>query len=74
MEKEPYSIGESAPNDNGDAHYAEPSADKHGQIAEAAELYGNLQTAEEYGYVTRGYVELCCNPVRREPNNNLFLG
>ena len=25
-------------------------------IGEAADMYGDLDTAEEYGYVTRGYV------------------
>ena len=30
---------------------------EHGKsIGEAADIYGDLQTAEEYGYVTRGYV------------------
>lgn len=66
MEKEQYSIGESPPNDNDNA---ETKADKHGQIAEAAELYGNLQTAEEYGYVTRGYVEPA--EIRRTRTNNI---
>ena len=26
------------------------------QLDEAADMYGNLETAEEHGYVTRGYV------------------
>ena len=25
-------------------------------LGEAADMYGNLETAEEHGYVTRGYV------------------
>ena len=30
--------------------------DKGIRIGEAADMYGDLDTAEEYGYVTRGYV------------------
>lgn len=26
------------------------------RMGEAADMYGDIQTAEEYGYVTRGYV------------------
>jgi amino acid transporter len=39
-------------------HYVDPSGieSKEGRITEAAALYGDIQTAEEYGYVTRGYV------------------
>lgn len=39
--------------------YVEPSGieSKQSRISEAAALYGDIQTAEEYGYVTRGYVE-----------------
>lgn len=58
-EKEQYHIGES-PDYNGHAHatYVDPPGveSKQGRILEAGELYGNIQTAEEYGYVTRGYV------------------
>jgi len=31
-------------------------AGRHGRLNEAADLYGNAAEAEEYGYVTRGYV------------------
>lgn len=31
---------------------------KDGRIAEAADVYGNIATAEEYGYVKRGYAAL----------------
>ncbi|RFU29133.1 hypothetical protein B7463_g7206, partial [Scytalidium lignicola] len=37
--------------------YIDPSTgieSKTGRIAEAGEIYGNIETAEEYGYVTRG--------------------
>lgn len=40
-------------------HDVEPHAgvDKdNARLQEASALYGNLATAEEYGYVTRGYV------------------
>jgi amino acid transporter len=57
MEKEPYNVDES-PDYNGHshAHYVDPSGveSKEGRIREAGELYGNIETAEEYGYVTRG--------------------
>lgn len=39
--------------------YVDPSTgieSKEGRMIEAAALYGDIQTAEEYGYVTRGYV------------------
>lgn len=29
---------------------------KTGRLNEAGEIYGDLQTAEEYGYVSRGYI------------------
>ncbi len=28
-------------------------------VGEAADMYGDLATAEDYGYVTRGYVNAC---------------
>lgn len=31
--------------------------EKGTRIGEAADMYGDLATAEEYGYVSRGYVE-----------------
>lgn len=56
-EKDTYNVEESYSG----AHprYVDPSGveSKEGRIAEAAALYGDIQTAEEYGYVTRGYVE-----------------
>ena len=58
-EKDAYNVNEYY-HGNGEVHpqYVEPSGveSKQGRIAEAAALYGDLDTAEEYGYVTRGYV------------------
>jgi amino acid transporter len=37
--------------------YIDPATgieNKQGRITEAAGLYGDIETAEEYGYVTRG--------------------
>jgi amino acid transporter len=52
MEKEHYlEKGVEAPP------YDDPSRiveDKGGRMGEAADMYGDLDTAEEYGYVTRG--------------------
>lgn len=31
---------------------------KAGALAEAAEMYGNVEDAEHYGYVSRGYVHM----------------
>jgi amino acid transporter len=58
MEKEHYNLDET-PEYNGHAHsqYIDPVSgieNKTGRISEAADLYGNIETAEEYGYVTRG--------------------
>jgi hypothetical protein len=60
MEKANYTV-DATPNFNSHAtgHYVEPvtgQESKSGRIMEAGELYGNLETAEEYGYVSRGYV------------------
>ncbi|KAF8858960.1 hypothetical protein BDZ45DRAFT_590539 [Acephala macrosclerotiorum] len=56
-EKDAYNVNEYH-NGNGEVHpqYVEPSGieSKQGRITEAAALYGDLETAEEYGYVTRG--------------------
>jgi amino acid transporter len=42
---------------HGHATYIDPTTGKEskaGVLNEAGELYGNIETAEEYGYVTRG--------------------
>jgi len=57
MEKEPYTVNTSPEYHNGYATYVDPATgeeNKSGRIMEAGELYGNLDTAEEYGYVARG--------------------
>lgn len=63
MEKGSYAVNESPEyngnSSNGHPQYVDPVTGheaKTGRIAEAADLYGNIQEAEEYGYVTRGYV------------------
>lgn len=38
---------------NGHVH---PTQIKDSRLLEAAEIYGNVETAEKYGYVTRGYI------------------
>jgi amino acid transporter len=58
MEKGHYDVDET-PAYNGGSHaqYIDPATgheSKAGRIQEAGELYGNIETAEEYGYVTRG--------------------
>jgi hypothetical protein len=35
---------------------------KGGALAEAADLYGDIDTAEQYGYVQRGYLFLHLHP------------
>lgn len=56
MEKGEHTISEAVDHSS---DYVEPSGNesKQGGIAEARALYGDLQTAEEYGYVTRGFVK-----------------
>jgi amino acid transporter len=58
MEKEQYDVNESQ-DYNGHAHntcvdHHTGIESKQGRLEEAADLYGNVETAEEYGYVTRG--------------------
>lgn len=58
-EKEIFSVGETPEGNGHGGHYVDPvtgEETKSGRILEAGELYGNLETAEEYGYVSRGYV------------------
>jgi amino acid transporter len=61
MEKDSTYINESPDyTGQGRTTYVDPATGvetKTGRIIEAGELYGNIETAEEYGYVTRGYVE-----------------
>lgn len=58
MDKEQYTVDESSAY-NSHATYIDPATgaeSKSGPLAEAGEMYGNLDTAEEFGYVHRGYV------------------
>jgi amino acid transporter len=55
MSKETY--GDETPGSNGHATYIDPASgteNKAGVMNEAGEIYGNIETAEEYGYVHRG--------------------
>jgi hypothetical protein len=53
MEKGPYNVNEKPGYTGSDEHQA-----KTGRLAEAADLYGNVEEAEQLGYVTRGCVLL----------------
>ena len=58
MEKENYNVDES-PSYNGRAGHVIPATgeeNKSDPMMEAGEVYGNSDTAEEFGYVHRGYV------------------
>ena len=52
-------VTESALYDDPSRMYDDPyknPAERGFQLGEAADMYGNLEFAEEHGYVTRGYV------------------
>ncbi|KAF2087483.1 amino acid permease [Saccharata proteae CBS 121410] len=57
-EKEQYVIGEdssgSPPYDGARKDIAEITQNKGNRVGEATDIYGDIQTAEEYGYVARG--------------------
>ena len=57
-EKDAYLAGESSPDYPHDETRKERIAsiahDHGAQIGEAADVYGDIETAEEYGYVSRG--------------------
>ena len=56
-EKAGYASGDTPPYEKRGSHNAEELIENKGlRIGEAADNYGDLQTAEEYGYVSRGYV------------------
>lgn len=70
MDKETYPVNEApeSPSSNGHAHntYVDPESGietKSGRMHEAADVYGDMETAEEYGYVTRG----CVSTLARNP-------
>lgn len=53
MEKDPYILeGKSSPDT--DNHIKSIVEQKGAAIGEATDLYGDVQTAEAYGYVNRG--------------------
>ena len=64
-EKDPYTIAPLEQYTNvsdiyDDGYFNEHArivADKGMRVEEAAEMYGNIATVEDYGYVTRGYVD-----------------
>lgn len=61
MEKEPYGNSSGRETYSNDSpSYDDPAnvvETKGVRIGEAADMYGDLATAEDYGYVTRGCVE-----------------
>ncbi len=62
MEKDPnYRVGMANGSESPDYHVDEGNkmeARRGSKINEATDLYGDVQTAEEYGYVARGYDHL----------------
>jgi len=60
MEKEAYTVD--APLYDDPARIVE---DKGMRMGEAADVYGDIQTAEDYGYVSRGYVSRSSLVLRR---------
>lgn len=63
MEKEEYSVGQQEPTPYEEGHndVADIVHRKGHAVGEAADIYGDVQTAEQYGYVERGYVSCLCN-------------
>ena len=62
MEKEAYSVNPTEKYSNESPPYGhdDPTRiveEKGIRLGEAADMYGDLGSAEEYGYVTRGYVK-----------------
>jgi hypothetical protein len=60
MEKDPaYTEGARDGHESPDYHVDELNkmeARRGSKVNEATDMYGDLQTAEEYGYVARGYL------------------
>ena len=55
MEKEPQYVVESGVEHDYDVDEANKTESRRGaKVNEASDLYGDVQTAEEYGYVSRG--------------------
>lgn len=59
MEKDPVYAVEAQ---NGHHESDEPSATYTTGANEAKDIYGDIETAEEYGYVTRGYAMIYYSP------------
>lgn len=60
MDKEQYNISPAGKYSNESPPYDDMArvVDEKGiRMGEAADMYGDLATAEEFGYVTRGYVD-----------------
>ena len=58
-EKDPWKIGPAEPFTNLSDIYDDPAKtfdERTMQLGEAADMYGNIGTVEEFGYVTRGWV------------------
>lgn len=59
MEKEDYNVAPMRRRSDESPIYdsaARIVEEKGARMGEAADMYGDLETAEEYGYVSRGYV------------------
>lgn len=59
MEKEPYNISpeEKLSNESPNGYHGDAEKFEQGRrtsIVEAADMYGDLESAEDYGYVSRG--------------------
>ena len=57
MEREEYDLEQKEVFGHGDSAFAGPAykVEERGiQMGEAADMYGNVETAEDYGYVARG--------------------
>ena len=65
-EKDPYELAPVKQFSNlsdiyDDSHYHETArivADRGTQVGEAVDMYGDIETAEDYGYVSRGLVKM----------------
>lgn len=58
-EKAQYTVGSDSPHaDSGHGGMKDIVHSKGNATGEAADIYGDLATAEEFGYVERGYVSM----------------
>ncbi len=59
MEKKGYDVHDGERLSDSPTRYVDPShviEEKGIAMGEAADIYGDIATAEDYGYVSRGYV------------------